>query len=62
MASIFILSRHLLRDVLGDERVHFSSDTPTIPYCRPQDAADDMRRQRLESRLQQLRLEKGHLC
>ncbi|KUM02243.1 hypothetical protein KIF53_20745 [Chromobacterium subtsugae] len=62
MASIFTLSRHLLRDALGDERVHFSSDTLISPRCPAQDAADALRRQQLDSRLQQLRLEKGGLC
>ena len=62
MASIFTLSRHLLRDVLGDERVRFSFDTPISPRGPALGAADELRRQQLDLRLQQLRLEKGGLC
>ncbi|MEO9385485.1 hypothetical protein [Chromobacterium phragmitis] len=59
MASIFILSRHLLRDMLGDEPV--SPSTLYIETPRRQLLADQeqLRRQRLEQRVDQRRLEHG---
>ncbi|MGC0152961.1 hypothetical protein ACPRNU_10920 [Chromobacterium vaccinii] len=63
MASIFILSRHLLRDMLGDEHLHHSSMlSPDMPYpCQASRSADERRRQ-LECGLDRLRLEKAGTC
>ncbi|MBM2885784.1 hypothetical protein [Chromobacterium amazonense] len=65
MASFFILSRHLLRDVLGRERADsYSLDLSSLyPPSGYSDLPDDYsRREALWQRHWQLRLAKGGVC
>ncbi|AVG15184.1 MULTISPECIES: hypothetical protein [Chromobacteriaceae] len=57
MASIFILSRHLLRDMLGDEPVSPSILSSEAPPRQLLADDDHLRRSRLEQRADQRRLE-----
>ncbi|POZ63551.1 hypothetical protein [Chromobacterium alticapitis] len=61
MALFFAsLSRHLLRDMLGD---HVRpSDAPLRRSTSPTDPRESDERQRLLQRLEQCRLEKGGAC
>ncbi|WP_434631883.1 hypothetical protein [Chromobacterium sp. CV08] len=64
MASIFILSRHLLRDMLGDEHLHHSSmlSSAMPPHACPAAGSAADRRRLLEDGLARLRLEKAGAC
>ncbi|MBP4051264.1 hypothetical protein J9978_17430 [Chromobacterium violaceum] len=57
MASIFILSRHLLRDMLGDEPVSPSILSTEAPPRQLLAEEDHLRRSRLELRVDQRWLE-----
>ncbi|KMN83201.1 hypothetical protein HNO92_000792 [Chromobacterium alkanivorans] len=63
MASFFIpLSPHLLRDILGDERVAPADGRWLSSQARHQDQHVQDQRLELEQRIHRLRLEKGGLC
>ncbi|WP_227105861.1 hypothetical protein [Chromobacterium rhizoryzae] len=63
MALFFIpLSRHLLRDILGDDHTALTDKAWLRSQTQHQDQQERHRRQELEQRIHRLRLEKGGLC
>lgn len=61
MASFFmVLSRHLLRDMLGDEARPADAALGRLSF--PTDPREGDERLRLMLRLEQCRLEKGGIC
>ncbi|WP_337883120.1 hypothetical protein [Chromobacterium haemolyticum] len=63
MALFFIpLSRHLLRDILGNDHAASADKAWRESQAQHQDQQMQHQRQELEQRIHRLRLEKGGLC